>query len=111
MLQGMGISRYSETMLTSSYDPHIVGLSMGMAIAGSELTIALDGPIQTEPRSQRGGLTRGAQIASAWFTGMYLTGSTLGTSNQPFTGEVRMMLSLLVMAIAAGIGVAVINGE
>ncbi|MCT7960244.1 response regulator [Laspinema sp. D1] len=111
MLQGMGINRYSETMLTGSYDPHIVGLSMGMAIAVSYLTIALDEPIQTEPRSYRGGLTRGAAIASAWFAGMYLTGPTLGTRDQPFGGEVRIMLSLLVMAIAAGIGVAVINGE
>ncbi|MCT7955781.1 response regulator [Laspinema palackyanum] len=111
MLQGMGINRYSETMLTGSYDPHIVGLSMGMAIAVSYLTIALDGPLKTEPRSPRGGLTRGAAIASAWFAGMYLTGPTLGTRDQPFGGEVRIMLSLLVMAIAAGIGVAVIKGE
>lgn len=79
-------------MLTGSYDPHIVGLSIGMAIAVSDLTIALDGPIQPEPRSHRGGLTRGAAIASAWFAGMYLTGPTLGTRNQP-CGEVRMMLS------------------
>ncbi len=111
MLQGMGINRYSETMLIgSSYDPHIVGLSIGMAIAVSYLTIALDGQLTTEPRSHRGGLTRGAAIASAWFAAMYLTVPTLGTRNQPF-GEVRIMLSLLVVAIAAGIGVEVINGE
>ncbi|AFY85195.1 response regulator [Oscillatoria acuminata] len=111
MLQGMGINRYSETMLSGSYDPHIVGLSIWMAIALFALTIALDGQIKTEPRSHRGGLTRDAAIVSGWLGGLYLTNVILGARNQCFIGEVRIMLSLLVMAIAAGVTVAVINGE
>ncbi|MCT7986697.1 response regulator [Laspinema sp. A4] len=111
MLQGMGIYRSSETMLTGSYDPHIVGLSMGIAIAISYLLIALDGLMKTEPRSHQGELTKGAAIALAGLIGMYLTGPLLGMRNVPFAEEVRIMLSLLVMAIAAGIAIAVINGE
>lgn len=92
MLQFRGINHYSETMLTGSYDPHIVGLSIWMAIAASDFMSTVDGPMKTEPRSHRGGLTRSTVIASAWVAGMYLTGPTLGTRNQP-CGEVRMMLS------------------
>ncbi|MBO0348829.1 hypothetical protein J0895_06890 [Phormidium pseudopriestleyi FRX01] len=101
MLQSRGINRYSETVLTGSYDPHIVGLLIWMAIAVSYIAIALDGSMKIEPRSHRGGLIKGAAIASVWLPGMYLTGPTLGR-NQPFAEEVRIMLSLLVMAIAAG---------
>ncbi|MCT7995809.1 hypothetical protein [Laspinema olomoucense] len=87
MLQGMGINRYRETVLNGSYDPHIVGLSMGMAIAVFDREIALDGLIQTEPRSHRGELTRGVAIPSTGFAGMYLTGPTLGRGTSPLPGR------------------------